>query len=229
MLVTGRRVDSFRRCGRTRELFVELIAANMKKAPDLEDVGEEVLDVTTPAKNLFSFLFSLPPYDREPPSSSSLRHRQQHRLKRPWHPKFPRKSLGRVKQEVGSGEETPKMPPGPSGERGKRVTILSIDGGGVRGIIPATILHELEACLQVNYNEFTIQVSFCVTLLAWSINHLAALIFKLGWSSHVSLGCWIRGCAVGPSLLQRCEFLLSSLGLSAMQFFEENFLKHFGH
>jgi patatin-like phospholipase/acyl hydrolase len=37
----------------------------------------------------------------------------------------------------------------PSGSQGRRITILSIDGGGVRGIIPATILQELEGCLQV--------------------------------------------------------------------------------
>jgi hypothetical protein len=37
----------------------------------------------------------------------------------------------------------------PSGDRGRRITILSIDGGGVRGIIPATMLAELESCLQV--------------------------------------------------------------------------------
>ncbi len=37
----------------------------------------------------------------------------------------------------------------PSGDRGRRITILSIDGGGVRGIIPATMLVELESCLQV--------------------------------------------------------------------------------
>jgi hypothetical protein len=37
----------------------------------------------------------------------------------------------------------------PKGSAGKRITILSIDGGGVRGLIPATILHELEAKLQV--------------------------------------------------------------------------------
>jgi patatin-like phospholipase/acyl hydrolase len=35
------------------------------------------------------------------------------------------------------------------GSVGKRITILSIDGGGVRGLIPATILEELEAKLQV--------------------------------------------------------------------------------
>ncbi|CAK9215131.1 unnamed protein product [Sphagnum troendelagicum] len=36
----------------------------------------------------------------------------------------------------------------PKGNRGKRLTILSIDGGGVRGLIPATILAELEGKLQ---------------------------------------------------------------------------------
>lgn len=33
---------------------------------------------------------------------------------------------------------------------GKLITILSIDGGGIRGIIPATILEYLESQLQVN-------------------------------------------------------------------------------
>jgi hypothetical protein len=41
----------------------------------------------------------------------------------------------------------------PKGIPGKRLTILSIDGGGVRGLIPATILAELEAKLQVTSRE----------------------------------------------------------------------------
>lgn len=41
------------------------------------------------------------------------------------------------------------MQEGPKGCAGKRVTILSVDGGGVRGLIPATILAELEGKLQV--------------------------------------------------------------------------------
>lgn len=32
------------------------------------------------------------------------------------------------------------------------ITILSIDGGGIRGIIPAVILNHLEKALQVNNN-----------------------------------------------------------------------------
>jgi patatin-like phospholipase/acyl hydrolase len=36
----------------------------------------------------------------------------------------------------------------PRGSTGRRLTILSIDGGGVRGLIPATILTELEGRLQ---------------------------------------------------------------------------------
>jgi patatin-like phospholipase/acyl hydrolase len=35
---------------------------------------------------------------------------------------------------------------------GNLVTILSIDGGGVRGIIPAVVLTFLESELQVNCN-----------------------------------------------------------------------------
>ena len=41
------------------------------------------------------------------------------------------------------------MPVGPSDDDGHLVTVLSIDGGGIRGIIPAVILGFLESELQV--------------------------------------------------------------------------------
>jgi len=41
----------------------------------------------------------------------------------------------------------------PEGSTGKRLTILSIDGGGVRGIIPAVQLTELEKKLQVKQKK----------------------------------------------------------------------------
>lgn len=41
------------------------------------------------------------------------------------------------------------------GHVGKRITILSVDGGGVRGLIPATILAELEGKLQVLARSLT--------------------------------------------------------------------------
>lgn len=37
---------------------------------------------------------------------------------------------------------------------GKLITVLSIDGGGIRGIIPATILEYLESQLQVKLISF---------------------------------------------------------------------------
>lgn len=37
----------------------------------------------------------------------------------------------------------------PAGQFGKLLTILSVDGGGVRGLISATVLAELEGQLQV--------------------------------------------------------------------------------
>jgi patatin-like phospholipase/acyl hydrolase len=43
----------------------------------------------------------------------------------------------------------------PKGTPGKHITILSIDGGGVRGLIPATILAELEGRLQVHKKKHT--------------------------------------------------------------------------
>ena len=41
-----------------------------------------------------------------------------------------------------------RNPTHPSGHAGKRITVLSIDGGGVRGVIPSTILEFLEKTLQ---------------------------------------------------------------------------------
>jgi hypothetical protein len=37
----------------------------------------------------------------------------------------------------------------PPPSQGKLITVLSIDGGGIRGLIPSTILASLEAKLQV--------------------------------------------------------------------------------
>ncbi|RLM59107.1 patatin-like protein 1 [Panicum miliaceum] len=39
-------------------------------------------------------------------------------------------------------------PPLPPAKQGRVLTVLSIDGGGIRGLIPATILARLEAQLQ---------------------------------------------------------------------------------
>lgn len=47
---------------------------------------------------------------------------------------------------------------------GHIVTILSIDGGGIRGIIPASILEYLEAELQVRSSNFSYIVYVCVFL-----------------------------------------------------------------
>jgi hypothetical protein len=59
------------------------------------------------------------------------------------------------KERIDREQQTDEMPTAFMGEqakgnRGKRLTILSIDGGGVRGLIPATILADLEGKLQVN-------------------------------------------------------------------------------
>lgn len=40
-------------------------------------------------------------------------------------------------------------------DKGNIVTVLSIDGGGIRGIIPATILAFLESKLQVSLSLIT--------------------------------------------------------------------------
>lgn len=58
----------------------------------------------------------------------------------------------------------------PPPNKGKLITILSIDGGGIRGIIPGVILAYLESQLQViftylpmyTYISFSLQVEFTI-------------------------------------------------------------------
>lgn len=92
-----------------------------------------------------SVRFSFPP-DSEPPPSSLIRH-LKHSNHWPKSPRTPqRQSLG--KKHEGMPGKFPATEP--AGDRGQRITILSIDGGGVRGIIPSTILELLETYLQVH-------------------------------------------------------------------------------
>jgi hypothetical protein len=53
----------------------------------------------------------------------------------------------------------------PKGSTGKRLTILSIDGGGVRGIIPTIQLIELENKLQVKQIFFENKISELVCII----------------------------------------------------------------
>lgn len=81
-----------------------------------------------------------------PAASRSGRH-LKHSSAWPKSPKTPnRMSLGRKHEGMAGKYQATE----PAGDRGRRVTILSIDGGGVRGVIPAIILEQLEALLQVN-------------------------------------------------------------------------------
>ena len=50
---------------------------------------------------------------------------------------------------LASAHECATKPPAVRTTKGNTVTVLSIDGGGIRGIIPGTILAFLESKLQV--------------------------------------------------------------------------------
>lgn len=79
----------------------------------------------------------------ESESSSSIR-RLKHSSQWPKSPRTPHhQSLGRKQGMPGTYQASE-----PSGDRGRRITILSIDGGGVRGLIPSSILEQLESYLQ---------------------------------------------------------------------------------
>ena len=103
--------------------------------------GTEPLLRRRKSAEYYKLCFSLPPLS--PPTSPVHRH---------WLPETP----GTTAKTPHTPSRTPlgkkhdgSMATEPAGDRGRRVTILSIDGGGVRGIIPATILEELESFLQV--------------------------------------------------------------------------------
>lgn len=79
-------------------------------------------------------------------------------------------------EDITSSSKVQKLPP----KYGNVITILSLDGGGVRGIIPGVILSYLESQLQVIY--ITIRVLYleinylihkpiylCVTYICYSI------------------------------------------------------------
>lgn len=119
------------------------IGAKVMKEAIVSGSGKELL-LRKKSANYYSLCFSLPP--PSPPTSPvrRLRHSSE-RPNTPGTPHTPRKLIGRKHEGMAERYEVTE----PSGDRGRRVTILSIDGGGVRGIIPATILEQLEAYLQV--------------------------------------------------------------------------------
>ena len=126
--------------------------------------GKEPLLRRKKSANYYKLCFSLPPLS--PPTSPvrRLRHSSQwvelpKTPATPHTPRTPHISLGRKHKGMEGQYEDME----PAGDRGRRVTILSIDGGGVRGIIPATILAQLEAFLQV-YSHFSMsQFGFSLT------------------------------------------------------------------
>jgi len=74
----------------------------------------------------------------------------------------------------------------PAGDSGRRVTILSIDGGGVRGVIPATLLQQLEACLQVIHLAFSFALKRDIRLLQYQF--FALLVESLADAQNLNGG-----------------------------------------
>ena len=63
--------------------------------------------------------------------------------------------------------ECANKPPATQTPKGKTVTVLSIDGGGIRGIIPGTILAFLESKLQVFFllSQYACFLNVCSMLI----------------------------------------------------------------
>ena len=74
------------------------------------------------------------------------------------------------------GPKSPLQPP----TYGNLITILSIDGGGIRGIIPGTILGFLESELQVgNINLELVYISYIGYVLQVLTQNCLAMVQKL--------------------------------------------------
>ena len=74
------------------------------------------------------------------------------------------------------GPKSPLQPP----TYGNLITILSIDGGGIRGIIPGTILGFLESELQVgNINLELVYISYIGYVLQVLTQNCLAMVKKL--------------------------------------------------
>jgi hypothetical protein len=58
----------------------------------------------------------------------------------------------------------------PSPSYGNTITILSIDGGGVKGILPTVVLEYLEKALQVNDPLIPIKIKLILILFLYDTN-----------------------------------------------------------
>lgn len=67
----------------------------------------------------------------------------------------PTSNIAEKTQTMENAEEKTQMPPP---NCGNIITVLSIDGGGIRGIIPGVILEYLESQLQVLWNFLIISL-----------------------------------------------------------------------
>lgn len=121
----------------------------MKEGLVIEGPGKDPF-LPTRFENHFSSFSSVPPLS--PPLSPNFGINYSSRcFKSPKNPGTPRTPYLGIRPEVMAIDQ-------PSGNRGKRLTILSLDGGGVRGIIPATILEELEGYLQVQSHTRSLRI-----------------------------------------------------------------------
>ena len=120
-----------------------------------EQSGEEAY-LWKGSPSYHSSCFSLPT-DPPPASVPMIHHLKHHYHWTKSHNPPNAQSLGRKHGPPLKYEEVE-----PSGDEGKRITILSIDGGGVRGVIPSTILEQLEAFLQVHSSTWSFGSFLCV-------------------------------------------------------------------
>jgi len=86
--------------------------------------------------------------------------------------------LGKAWQAAQGSTGNAKLPKLPTPQRrlpppryGERITVLSIDGGGIRGLIPTVVLASLEEELKVLEHSHSIPLSFeTSSIKCWSVS-----------------------------------------------------------
>jgi len=100
----------------------------------------------------------------------------------------------------------------------KKFKILSIDGGGMRGIIPAKILCELEEELQKDHGEDARLCDYFDLICGTSTGGIIAIGLALGMSAKEMLNLYIEH---GKEIFSHKWFRLFTKG----RFYDQNILK----
>lgn len=131
----------------------------------------------------------------------------------------------RTMAEDPTADTTDGIDSNPAPAPGKMVTVLSIDGGGVRGLIPATILAFLESKLQVSFSgssstllqrgNASLRCSYLLVDLVAGVIYLRSSTDRMQESQTILM--WLLERAPEASLLRCLQHPITTAGRSLLQ------------